>query len=413
MDGTHYYALLEIVQPELRSANYDGCTYLKVGVDDVTAELRPECACCANSATRTSAFALTKSTTPLYRRLGVTNAEDGLADLTVQNAKIFRVNATAKEYLYEDANSVYSAGKGINFLGVEGKGDDKLAAITVDTAYVRNETTMPQYLFVMGYEYHEAGMMCPENDEHNDADYIAKFGDCGHKVPTQAYATGRYLVNFADSVELAENAADYIWNSRYTRLGFVEAKHIADTLVIYRNGQPGTAAADSIFLGDNKHNKEVDNAALHAAHENGIKNAVFALRLTGTGEADFMIETEGNKKIPSDEKGAWVAIKNGVPVVANYASYKDAIADAEIFNIEATTEEATANEAIEAAGVQVIGGQGVVTVQGAAGKVITVANILGQTIANQVAASDNVTIAAPAGVVVVAVEGEATKVIVK
>ena len=73
----------------------------------------------------------------------------------------------------------------------------------------------------------------------------------------------------------------------------------------------------------------------------------------------------------------------------------------------------TANEAIEAAGVQVIGGQGVVTVQGAAGKVITIANILGQTIANQVATSDNVTIAAPAGVVVVAVDGEATKVVVK
>ena len=75
--------------------------------------------------------------------------------------------------------------------------------------------------------------------------------------------------------------------------------------------------------------------------------------------------------------------------------------------------DATANEAIAAEGVQVIGGQGAVTVQGAAGKVITVANILGQTIANQVAASDNVTIAAPAGIVVVAVEGDATKVVVK
>ncbi len=408
VDGTHYYALIEVT--------YDGnqtCVLQKAGVDDVTAELRPECACCTTTATRTSAFALTKSTTPLYRRLGVTNAEDGLADLTVQNAKIFRVNATAKEYLYEDANSVYSAGKGINFLGVEGKGDNKLAAITVDTAYVRNETTMPQYLFVMGYEYHEAGMMCPENDEHNDADYIAKFGDCGHKVPTQAYATGRYLVNFADSVAVDEIKANYIWNRNYTRLGFVEAKHIGDTLVIYRNGQPSTAAADSIFLGDNKHNKKTDKAALHAAHENGIKNAVFALRLTGTGEADFLIETEGDQKIPTENNGAWVAIKNGVPVVAKFASYQDALADAEIFNIEATTEEATANEAIEAAGVQVIGGQGVVTVQGAAGKVITVSNILGQTIANQVAASDNVTIAAPAGVVVVAVEGEATKVVVK
>ena len=79
----------------------------------------------------------------------------------------------------------------------------------------------------------------------------------------------------------------------------------------------------------------------------------------------------------------------------------------------ADTVSPTANEAIEATGVQVVGSKGAVTVQGAAGKVITVANILGQTIANQVAASDNVTIAVPAGIVVVAVEGEATKVVVK
>ncbi|MDD7063334.1 MAG: DUF6383 domain-containing protein, partial [bacterium] len=89
------------------------------------------------------------------------------------------------------------------------------------------------------------------------------------------------------------------------------------------------------------------------------------------------------------------------------------IANADVYNLKATDENPTANEAIEAAGVQVIGGQGVVTVQGAAGKVITVADILGRTIANQVAASDNVTIAVPAGIVVVAVEGEATKVVVK
>ena len=82
--------------------------------------------------------------------------------------------------------------------------------------------------------------------------------------------------------------------------------------------------------------------------------------------------------------------------------------------LSVTEGDPTANEAIEAeSGIEVIGGQGVVTVQGAAGKVITVANILGQTIANQVAASDNVTIAAPAGIVVVSVDGEATKVIVK
>ena len=96
-----------------------------------------------------------------------------------------------------------------------------------------------------------------------------------------------------------------------------------------------------------------------------------------------------------NEKMAWVAKEKAMKFVI------------------AETTAPTANEAIAAEGVQVIGGQGVVTVQGAAGKVVTVANILGQTIANQVAASDNVTIAAPAGIVVVAVDGEATKVVVK
>ncbi|MCF2604237.1 hypothetical protein JQM84_11145 [Parabacteroides distasonis] len=92
-------------------------------------------------------------------------------------------------------------------------------------------------------------------------------------------------------------------------------------------------------------------------------------------------------------------------------AFSDAASQALV--IKLTEGDATANEAIAAEGVQVIGGQGAVTVQGAAGKVITVADILGRTIANQVAASDNVTIAAPAGVVIVAVEGDATKVVVK
>ncbi|MGM9759731.1 MAG: DUF6383 domain-containing protein, partial [Parabacteroides sp.] len=397
VDGTHYYALLEVYPSEEKGV----CALFKAGVDDITAQLRQECACGCDNETRTSSFMLTPDTTPLYRRLGKTLEADGFNDNDVNVAKIFRINSTEKEYLYEDAQSVYSTGKGINFLGIEGKGDNKLAAMTVDTAYVRNNTTMPQYMFVMGAVRHEAGMMCPENEEHNDPEYIAKFGDCGHKVPTQAYTTGRYLVNFADSVELADNKKDYIWNVKYTRLGFVEAKHIVDTLVIYRNGQPSTASADSIFLGDNKHNKD------------GIKNAVFALRLVNTDPADFLIETEGDKKIPSENEGAWVAIKNGVPVVADYASYEDAIRDAEIFNIETTTEDPTSNEAVEAAEVSVVATTGAVIVKGAAGKVVTVANILGQTIANQVAASDNITIAAPAGVAVVTVDGEATKVIVK
>ena len=74
----------------------------------------------------------------------------------------------------------------------------------------------------------------------------------------------------------------------------------------------------------------------------------------------------------------------------------------------------TANETINAATVKVVAGKGQVVVMNAAGKKVVVNNVLGQTIANTVMTSDNVTIAAPQGVVVVAVEGEkAVKAIVK
>ncbi len=74
----------------------------------------------------------------------------------------------------------------------------------------------------------------------------------------------------------------------------------------------------------------------------------------------------------------------------------------------------TANEGVEVSEVTVIAGEGNVTIAGAAGKKVVISNILGQVVANTVISSDNATIAAPAGVVVVAVEGEAAvKAIVK
>ena len=76
--------------------------------------------------------------------------------------------------------------------------------------------------------------------------------------------------------------------------------------------------------------------------------------------------------------------------------------------------DATANEDVEVATVKVVSGEGYVTIFSAAGKKVVITNILGQTVANTVVTSDNATIAAPAGVVVVAVEGEgAVKAIVK
>ena len=76
----------------------------------------------------------------------------------------------------------------------------------------------------------------------------------------------------------------------------------------------------------------------------------------------------------------------------------------------------TSNESIvdAAESVKVIAGNGTVEIQGAAGKSVVITNVLGKVIASTVLTSDNATIAAPAGIIVVAVDGEAAvKAVVK
>jgi hypothetical protein len=74
----------------------------------------------------------------------------------------------------------------------------------------------------------------------------------------------------------------------------------------------------------------------------------------------------------------------------------------------------TSNDEVAVEGVSVVAGNGTVTVQGAAGKSVVITNILGKVVAETVLTSDNATIAVPAGIVAVAVDGEeAVKTIVK
>ncbi len=73
----------------------------------------------------------------------------------------------------------------------------------------------------------------------------------------------------------------------------------------------------------------------------------------------------------------------------------------------------TSNESVSASEVKVVANNGSVVVKNAAGKNVVVSTILGQVVANEVLTSDNATINVPAGIVVVAVEGESFKVNVK
>ena len=98
---------------------------------------------------------------------------------------------------------------------------------------------------------------------------------------------------------------------------------------------------------------------------------------------------------------------NGVVVLAK-VDKKDAMA----FTVN-PAEAPTSNESVSASEVKVIANNGSVVVKNAAGKNVVVSTILGQVVANEVLTSDNATINVPAGIVVVAVDGESFKVSVK
>ena len=344
-------------------------------------------------------FTITKAEAGIYRKL---TAEDGV----LGNAKIHMENEPNR-YLYENtANIVANNGTGHNFLGIYNSAElTKNAALYVDTAYVEREgNVMPQYMFALGVEEVEANdvIPCTESGKHFDAEGKETTADkCVHATPaTAGYKAGRYLVALTDSVpENGSLNSPVYYDGKNVRLAFVPAKHYLgeDSLVI--DNSKWTGNSKQITAGNAK--TYASNDTLKIANE-ALNNGTFALLIKDQATKSFYLQTKN-----SGDNAQFVRILNGVPVLTT-----DKLSAA-VFNIEATEENATANEAIAAEGIQVIGGKGAVTVQGAAGKVITVANILGQTIANQVAASDNVTIAVPAGIVVVAVEGEATKVVVK
>jgi hypothetical protein len=322
----------------------------KASVDDNTLQLFKE----ELSEVRTSMFTFSSTETyDIYRRLGST-IEDGIAKNDTAYVAFFKANEPNR-YLYENSQNIVAGTgtpDGIGYLGMYNTGDmTRNASIFVDPACVADTVVMPTY------------MMAVDVTAATDT------------------LSGRYLVSLSDSTR---TAAKY---NGYTRLAFVNAKHIGDSLIIVRDTAKTAKAvkADTIAL------------------TKDLNKATFAYELTSkidnnNADADFYIKNVDG----------YVWVNNGVPVLV------DKKEKAVIFNVEKTDVVPTANESISAEGVKVIAGEGFVTVKGAEGKKVVIANILGQTIANTVVTSSEAQIAAPAGVVVVSVEGEkAQKAIVK
>ena len=378
---------------------------------------------------RASAFALKVNNRPLYKTIEA-----------AQNVNIFRTIGTTKQFLFEDCGNkinVPNAKKGFGFLGLTQEdikpGEGYTTALYVDEVLSSN-ARMPQYMFVVDVDSVDNGKWC------NDHGYNP---NCEHEVYYNGYLAGRFLVNLTDSItkgtNLETNADMYKYQS-FTRLGFVEGVHMyidKDEAKAMNKaaGEYFYTLLDGVTLADLKdeNGKIIPNKLFDAklAKEHKIaagkhNNYSFSLRLKNDTEEGFFLESnkEGVSSIGSF-KGAWVKEMNGVLVLAqsgsasgdhdqNSGSIEEIVNQAQYFQMEETSEEATANDNISASSIQVIATNGAIIVKGAAGKNVAISNVLGQTIANTVVTSDEATIAAPQGVVVVAVEGEAAvKAIVK
>ena len=295
---------------------------------------------------------------------------------TPDTLEFYRVEY-ADEFLYEKVQN------GINFLGMTYDRKTYNPAIYVDTAYIQ-DTKKPTYLLALAPEIEPSHKYCPTHGIDPDASVCVP----EHQTTIPGYVTARYLVSFTDSV--AKHAAElknpYLEDGKYTKLGFVDAVHGVNDLNIIQNG-------------DTVKTYELTDAAAKAA----LNPVEFAFRIANQETKSFYIESVDNGKV------SYIRWQNGVPVLTTD------ITDAEEFNVRETSENPTANEEISAeeATVSVVATDGAVIVKGAEGKNVIVSTILGKVVANETVNSDNETIAAPAGIVVVAVDGESFKVVVK
>ena len=390
--------------------------------------------------TTTDAFALLPVARNLYRTLdaAVVNNAKKVIDLVT-------IDEQGNESLYEDSGSQLAQANKLNYLAAENLGNQtKREGFYVD-AVAKSSKYMPQYLLAVAADSVESYTYCP------DKIHAPINPGCGHEVAVPGYVEGRFLMNFNKQVKdalidkLTKQADKFKYNN-YVRLGFVEGIHRGDSLYILKDttlasikkaDKNGKLYVDPMFFDKANEGKKYEVVKLDGKHN----NVAFSFREVGDG--NFLIESNdiaGYSKIGSFG-GAWIKLNNNVPVLTQYVNTNgnhntgdftdswfvnndlavgktpaETINQAARFTMKAVDKDAnaTANETIATSDVTVSATNGAVVVKGAAGKAVVVTNILGQTLANTVISSDNASISVPAGIVVVAVEGEeAVKVVVK
>ena len=420
------YALIDVVSPA--SAGYED-VYRRANV--VPGNMYVEYNSLNNFPNSSvSAFAKVKNERPLYR------------EVTDETINLFN---NSGEKMFEET----VADKAYNYLSFA-KDNSKNGALDVERLATDNNR-MPQYLLGVARDSIADGYWCNTNKHGYFAsveDAIAAAEDETHIVKYNGYTAGRFLVNFVDSVLPGSHAYhrpnEYTHRGLAVRLGFVEGVHMvikADEAK-YINDFLGTEvkAGEYFFtlvgghtLADLKNEQGYiipeklfnDDYTKMNVYETGKHNNwSFSFRLITDDQSEFLIESNlPEVSSIGSMTGAWIKDFNGCPVVSYiYGNHetidasnlkKDNVTDGEIFTLEATNDEATANENITAGNVVVAGVDGAVVVKGAEGKNVIVSTILGKVVANEVVSSDNAQISAPAGIVVVSVDGESFKVVVK
>ena len=438
-----------------RSNSWDYAS-VKVSVDDNTLDLTEGT---LNdkfySEIRTSAFAVSKDDSPLYRRFN--NAALGESETA---DSLFFVEKIRKEYLMDEWNKNLTD-KNVDYAGIwnKEKADGKLGFI-VDTAWVNrgNGDIKPQYLISVARNDQAGTPGIPCTYEHNHFDNAGNPVDAAHcSHATQGHSGfdyGKYLVSFGDSALIKGHELKVPYmdiDGGYTRVGFVKAIHAGDSLFVltqgFENMDPATLDTATIINAYKKSKSE--NFIVNLQGDNH-KNVTWSFRYVNPDKAgavteegadnEFLFESNiyneaGVASTGKATKGfdktvagsiapsyaAWLKMQNDCLVLtrgdSEFSAAKTGSDGALIFNAYQKTDAedmVTSIEGANAEGVSIITGNGTVTVQGAAGKSVVITNILGKVVAETVLTSDNATIAVPAGIVAVAVDGEeAVKAIVK
>lgn len=297
----------------------------------------------------------------------------------------------------EDNNDdvIYENGEFLNLGNISQMPDIK-PALYVDTAYVeRDGNNRYQYLLVV-----------------NPTRVDEVLDNANHRIsPDTTY--GRFLVNLVDTAVYAYK------NGAVHANKYINDKEAGEKLV--KTGFVwGFRTGDKLYVTENNSFKKDDARVidLSTSDFNVAKFAFKYVNSTNPDDKSFKIQTRyvdytkalaaKDQKDRLESNDGYLKTINGVVVVAN--GYEKG----EVFNLSAESSDPTANGSVSAAVVTVIAGEGNVTIKGAANKEVTVCNVLGQTLATAVLTSDEATIAVPAGIVFVAVEGEAAvKAVVK